>query len=177
MKEIWKDIKGYEGIYKISNLGNVKSNKLLKKELCTNGYFRVTLYNEKSPKRFLVHRLVAETFIPNPENKPQVNHIDGNKLNNCVCNLEWATSKENNVHAFKLGLNKGSFGMLGKKGKLNKRAKIINQYSLDGCFIKSWYGFYEIQRELNINISNIVACCKKRRKKAKGYIWKYKEEI
>lgn len=177
MEEIWKDIKGYEGLYEISNLGNVKSSKILKKELCKNGYFRIKLFKNGKGKRFLIHRLVAIAFIPNQDDKPQVNHRDGNKQNNNVNNLEWVTSKENNIHAHRAGLNKGSFGMLGKKGKLNKRAKIINQYDLDGNFIKSWHGYYEIQRELNINISNIVACCKKRRKKAKGYIWKYEEEI
>lgn len=177
MKEIWKNIDGYDGKYQVSNLGNVKSYKNLKKELCKNGYLRVTLYKEGKAKRFLVHRLVANTFLENKSNKPQVNHIDGNKTNNQINNLEWVTSSENNKHAHKIGLNKGSYGMLGKKGQLNKKSKIILQYSLEGVFIKKWYGFYEIKRELNINISNIVACCKKRRTKAKGYIWKYEEGI
>lgn len=196
MEEIWKDIIGYEGLYQVSNLGRIKAlikfnktsklyssigyyrkEKILKLESCKNGYLRVALYKNKIKKRFLVHRLVAQAFIINSYNKPQVNHKDGNKTNNNINNLEWTTSKENNIHAHKTGLNKGSYGMVGKKGKLNKKIKIIEQYNLDNELIKKWYGFNEIQRELNIPIANIWACCNGKRKKAKGYIWRYKEEI
>ena len=114
MKEIWKAIKDYEGKYEVSNLGRVKSlertsrlNKKIKEKILaprehTGGYLRVQL----SRKDFYIHRLVAETFIPNPENKSQVNHIDGNKRNNRVDNLEWNTPLENNLHAIRTGLNK-----------------------------------------------------------------------
>ncbi|MDY2883057.1 MAG: NUMOD4 domain-containing protein [Romboutsia timonensis] len=119
MEEVWKDIKGFEEIYQVSNFGRVKSllrkrrnrngyfyikEKILKQSINTYGYLQVCLYNncERSVKR--VHRLVAETFIPNPSNKPEVNHIDGNKTNNKIDNLEWVTSKENITHAFKIGL-------------------------------------------------------------------------
>ena len=113
MQEIWKDIKGYQGRYQVSNLGNIKSlqikgfvrDKLLKqcKSRC---YQIVSLHSINGSKNCKVHRLVAESFICNPQDKPQVNHIDGNKLNNTVENLEWATAKENNVHACKTGLRK-----------------------------------------------------------------------
>lgn len=102
MVEIWKDIKGYEGLYQVSNLGRIKSlgnlqnrkEKLLKVNIY-NGYCIVYLYKNNKKKSYLCHRLVAEAFIPNPDNLPQVNHKDENKLNNRVDNLEWCTSKYN----------------------------------------------------------------------------------
>ena len=109
MEEIWKDIKGYECIYQVSNLGNVKSldrlstngrrlkGKLLAKTN-SKGYIKVTLTNKNKSDNRDIHRLVAQAFIPNPENKPQVNHIDEDKTNNTVDNLEWCTAKENINH-------------------------------------------------------------------------------
>ena len=135
MQEQWKDIKGYENIYQVSNLGNVRSvdryinqknskcdkynhiykGKILKQFINNAGYCQVQLsYKYKSiPKR--VHRLVAETFISNPKNYKCVNHIDGNKQNNNVNNLEWCTYSHNNSEARRLGLNKGYKGMTYKK--------------------------------------------------------------
>ena len=120
--EVWKDVEGYEGLYQVSNFGNIKSlarivhsekrsdykikEKVLKQSDTTTGYKKVELHkdNEKR-KSFKVHRLVAQAFIPNPENKREVNHIDGNKHNNNVNNLEWVTSSENKLHAFEMHLN------------------------------------------------------------------------
>lgn len=127
----WKDIQGYEGLYQVSNLGEVRSLKykgrnnikILKGASDKDGYRRVALFDkEKCRKEYRIHRLVAEAFIPNPENKPQVNHIDGNKINNKSDNLEWATQEENMQHAYKMGLKvqtkevreKISRGRLGK---------------------------------------------------------------
>lgn len=111
--EIWKDIRDYEGIYKISNLGNIKSlprehvkGKLLNPARNNRGYLRVALSVKGRVRYDSVHRLVAETFIPNPKNLPEVNHIDGNKLNNKVENLEWTTKSQNQIHAYKTGLRK-----------------------------------------------------------------------
>jgi NUMOD4 motif-containing protein/HNH endonuclease len=117
MKEVWKDIRGYEGLYQISSLGRIKSlpkhywcglNHASKKEMKEmymkfnpnqDGYYLVGLSKNGEQKRFSVHRLVAKAFIPNPKNKPQVNHIDCNIINNSVSNLEWSTNLENQLHA------------------------------------------------------------------------------
>lgn len=113
MKEIWRDISGYEGLYQVSNSGNVRSMnynkkpgniKELKQKLRNNGYLEVHLSKDGKRKYFLVHRLVAEAFLENPDNKPQVNHIDGDKSNNNVSNLEYATNSENQRHAYDNGL-------------------------------------------------------------------------
>ena len=118
--EIWKEIKGYEGLYQVSNCGRIKSlshiNNLgrlrpeciLGSRLSDRGYHTAVLYNNGKPKSFRVHQLVAKAFIDNPLNKPHVNHLDGVKSNNFVDNLEWVTISENQKHAFKNGLNKVS---------------------------------------------------------------------
>jgi len=108
--EVWKDVIGYEGLYQVSNLGNVKTckEKILKKSFTIDFYHRVNLLNgsENKSKNFRIHRLVAMAFIENLENKETVNHIDGNKQNNNVENLEWATRKEQTQHALRTGLFK-----------------------------------------------------------------------
>jgi hypothetical protein len=119
--EIWKPVPDFEGYYEVSNYGRVKSlsrtikytnnrvhntpGKIIKLGKHRNGYLVVRLYKNQNEKKWLVHRLVATVFIPNLEEKPQINHIDGNKANNNVDNLEWATASENGIHAFKTGLN------------------------------------------------------------------------
>lgn len=123
VKEVWRDIKGYEGYYKVSNLGNVKSvdrvinnggvkytakGKLLKLQHNGHGYYQVSLSKKGKRKSYKVHRLVAEAFIPNTRKLNHINHIDGNKLNNNVTNLEWVTQQENNQHAWDKGLNKNT---------------------------------------------------------------------
>ena len=105
--ENWKDIPNYEGLYKISDLGNVKStysNKILKPSADKYGYVRFSATKNKKQKTLRIHRLVAELFIQNPNNLPQVNHKDGNKENNCKTNLEWCTDSENKLHAYVNGL-------------------------------------------------------------------------
>lgn len=137
MIEIWKDIKGYEGKYQVSNLGNVKSlldkqlnkrEKILKPSFNDKGYLRVYLSKESKKATKTIHRLVAETFIPNLENKKTVNHIDGNKTNNRVDNLEWLSNTENQRHAWELGLKKGLKGdknpMYGKNLSNETKLKI-----------------------------------------------------
>lgn len=185
--EIWKDVIGYEGIYQVSNLGRVKrigkyrnqvkewdSNKILKPGKKNNGYMYCQLSkdNKTSPK--MVHRLVAEAFIENPDNKKTVNHIDGNKANNTVENLEWNTYSENNLHRLYslIGYNKGD--------RRNQRGKPVLQYDLQGNFIKEYPSYREAQRETGITTIDVV--CRGARQKRKkqitagGFIWKYKED-
>lgn len=173
MNEIWKDINGYEGLYQISNLGRVKSvdrylidgrfinGGIMAIRISNSGYLRVGLRNGKEQKTFLVHRLVAEAFISNPDNLPQVNHKDENKENNCVENLEWCTAKYNN-----------NYGTHVERSTAPQR-KTVYQYSIDGQFIKEWPSSIEIQRQLSFSQGNISACCRGERKTAYGYKWFY----
>lgn len=181
--EIWKPIIGYENLYEISNLGNVKSLNAYnhKKELIMScpvhhsGYKIVILSKNKHRKTFLVHQLVSEAFLNKTifksmpdENKKhidlsklEINHIDENKLNNNVLNLEWCTSKYN--------CNYGN-----RNSKVGKHSeKTVNQYDLNGNFIKKWKSISQASRELKIFNSGIVLCCKGKYKSCKGFIWRY----
>ena len=165
MDEIWRDIDGYKGLYQVSNKGRVKSlyndsERILKPWINNDGYLNVVLYKNTVAQHRLVHRLVAEVFIPNLYNKPQVNHLDENKLNNCVNNLEWATAKENS-----------NFGT--RNERISRK---ILQYSKSGEFIKEWLSAAEVELELDISHSNIASCCKGKRKYAGGFVWRYKEK-
>lgn len=122
--EIWKDVLGYEGFYKVSNLGNVLSsrrNKLLAKNKNKYGYLDVHLSVKGKPIRRLIHRLVAIAFIKNPENKPEINHKNGKKEDNWSENLEWATPSENKIHGFKTGLYTPKTGSSHSKAKLTEQ--------------------------------------------------------
>lgn len=168
MKEVFKDIKGYEGIYQISNLGNVKSirrNKLLKvaKDRC--GYLKTVFSINNIRKTYLIHRLVAETFITNPDNLPCVNHKDEDKSNNCVDNLEWCSYLYNNTYGNRIDKCKTT------------RCKTILQLDLKGNIIKEWFSAAEIQRHLGYSHERIskTAQHKYGHKTAYGYKWEYKE--
>ena len=117
---------------------------------------------------------MAKTFIPNPQNFPIVNHIDQNKLNVIISNLEWCTYKYNLSESYRLTNRKGS--MLNKKGKLCPNSIKIVQYDLNNNFIKEWDSMHDVSRILNINYQNVWKVCKGKRKQAGGYIWKYSEE-
>lgn len=176
MEEVWKDVVGYEGKYQVSNYGNVKSlrmwssvqkryiqrERVLKPYASKSGYLQVGLKVENTRKLGLVHRLVAEAFIQNPDNKREVNHINGNKSDNRVENLEWNTSQENTVHAYKNGLE-------------THYSRKIEQYDLQGNFIKEWDSIRSAGIGIGIADKNIGACCRGKRKLAGGYIWRYKE--
>lgn len=185
--EVWKDVSGFEGEYQVSNFGRIKSvgrtiitsngkqyylpERILKLRKSDCGYIRVGLWKAQRAFYKSVHRLVAEAFIPNPENKPQVNHKDGNKNNNKVSNLEWSTCSENLKHKFcVLGYKSWMFN---KKGKDCAFSKIILQIK-DGEVIAEFYGAAEAQRKTGIDNSSIHKACRHKYKTAGGYQWTYK---
>jgi len=176
--EEWKTIKGFDGKYQVSNTGKIKSlkcknPKIMAKRHNENGYCTIILYENSKGTNFKLHRLVAEYFIPNPENKEQVNHIDGNKDNNTVANLEWCTRSENEIHSFRVLHQKHN--MTGAFGKLHPNSIEIDQIDINtGKILKTYYGSLEAQREVKTaNQSNIIACCKGKRNQAGGYKWRY----
>lgn len=166
--EIWKTIEDYPN-YEVSNLGNIKSlnyrmgkrSKILKPKAEKSGHQRVQLVNENGKKPYLVHRLVAQAFIANPDNLPFINHKDENPSNNCVDNLEWCTPKYN--------CNYGT-----RNRKIVEKNKIkITQLNKDGEFIKEWDSLTDASKILNISLSDICSCCGGKLKTAGGYKWKY----
>lgn len=164
--ERWEQIKDYEGLYEVSNLGrirNKKTGRILKPLKNTNGYLRLDLCKNGIRRAAKVHRLVAEAFIPNPQNLPCVNHKDENKINNCLDNLEWCTYEYNN-----------NYGTI-KERISEKISKPVLQYDLLGNFIREWPSIIKVEEELGINDGNISSCCSGRLKTAGGYLWKYKD--
>lgn len=169
-KNAQKEISNFEGLYFISSEGKVFNSK--GKELIggiSDGYRYVDLYKNSIKHRKKIHRLVAQAFIPNPENKPFINHIDGNRQNNNVTNLEWCTNQENQIHALKYGLNNNYGANCWKSRKVNQIK--------DGVIIKTWGCISDVQRELKIHLSNVVKCCNSQRKTAGGYEWQYVSEV
>ena len=167
LNEIWKPIKGYEGLYEVSNFGRVKSIRFGKEKIMSskakgNKYLKIMLCKNKTYKRFYIHRLVAQAFLPNTDNLPCVNHKDENPLNNVVSNLEWCTYSYNN-----------SYGNRNKRIALSN-SKPVLQYTLDGQFVKEWSSTMECGRN-GFQQSSVAACCRGERNKHKNYIWKYKE--
>ena len=186
MIEIWKDIKNLEGKYQVSNLGNIMSlnyrgtgkAKLMKPRDNGNGYLQVGFWQNRKKDNFYIHRLVAQAFLPNPENKPEVNHkIDteeGKKINIVYLNedgsvdeekstIEWCTHEYNN--------NYGTRTLRVAKAK----SKPVLQFTLDGKFVKEWESVRECGRN-GFTASSVAACCNGKLKSHKGYIWRYKED-
>lgn len=181
MEEVWKDIEGYEGIYQVSNLTRVRSvdryvrtsrggglkpvkGKILKQAVLPNGYVGVRLQKDNKVKTHLVHRLVAQAFIPNPDNLPQVNHKSEVKTENSIENLEWCNA-DYNVH----------YGTGIKRNQEKQISKPVLCYSLDGNFIDRYHSIREASRITCANKANIKFCCenKPRYKSAGGFKWRY----
>lgn len=195
MIEKWKDVVGYEGLYKVSDKGNVYSQKRtiiqkakngsfsthtygggkIKPLRQNNGYFTVNLCGKIRP----VHRLVAEAFLPADSDRPYVNHIDGNKGNNDISNLEWCTAKENMQHAFKTGLLRVNTPAHISAARENvKKATESNkvpvmQIDNDGNIINVFPSIIEASRATGTNAAHICQCAKGRHKTSGGYVWRY----
>lgn len=185
-------IKGLEEYYAITKCGKVYSmprknrknqysdtTNLVKLNITRNNYtyFKAHVGQQKA-KTILLHRALAQTFIPNPENKEQVNHIDGNKQNNDLTNLEWVTPKENAQHAWQMGLyNDPPKFWKGKYGKDHIQSKPILQYDLNGKFIKEYDSTASAVRQTGINRESIKDCLRKKNKTGKGFIWKFKHQV
>lgn len=169
--ETWKKIfiDGQETNYSVSNLGNIKNdltNKVLSQRV-QQGYKHITLtLNNGKIKSCRVHRLVAIAFIDNPENKPYVNHIDCDRSNNIVTNLEWVTSSENSQKA----VAEGRYFIN------NSRLRAVVQYDLNGNKIRTFESASEAARQLNLQQSKITECCKKNRRRTGDFQWRYADE-
>ena len=166
-EEIWKDIVDYEGLYQISNQGRVKSLKYGKERIMKpgnngDGYLFVWLWKNGERKKYKIHRLVAQAFLHNPNNLPQVNHKDEDKTNNKVDNLEWCSSKYN--------INYGTRN----QRCVDKISKPVLKYSKNGELIKEWKSLADVERNLGYFKTNISNCCTGRYNSAYGFIWKYK---
>ena len=166
-KEVWKDIEGYEGKYQVSDSGRVKSlnyrstgeEMVLKQRKCKDGYLQVRLCKEGKVKYYKVHRLVAQAFIPNPENFPVINHMDENPSNNCANNLEWCTQKYN-----------CNYGMRNEK-IAKSQSKSVKCVETNTIYISA----HDAQKKTGICVAHICACAnnKKRHYTAGGYHWEY----
>ena len=165
MTEVWKDVSGFDGLYKVSNTGKVKRSfvngkeRILSGRKDKDGYIEVILSKAQHKSYFRIHRLVAKAFIPNPDGKPMVNHKDKNVQNNAVTNLEWVTASENVVHGYCTGR------------KVRKRPVV--QYTKNMDFIAFWNSIREAGQALCINEHNINSCCNDKLPSAGGYIWRY----
>ena len=171
--EEWRDVVGYEGLYQVSSEGRVKSlerkdrfgrivkERTLKPAVRGKGYLFVVLCASGKTRMFYVHRLVCQSFHENPDNKPQVNHINEDKTDNRACNLEWCTRRENVNHGTR---NERSAKALSKP---------IGQFSLDGKPIKVWQSTMEAERQTGFSHVYICQAANGKYKQAYGYIWKY----
>lgn len=173
-------IEGYNDMYSVNENGEFFSKfngrKQIKPYKLKRGYMAVKLsLGNRESKTLYAHRLIAIAFIPNPENKPQVNHINGIRNDNRVINLEWCTNKENQIHSFHVLKREPSRPSLGKFGKDNKTSKPVIQMDLNGNFIKEFESLNEVVRLTGFNSGNISSAARGLYEKCSGFKWKYKE--
>lgn len=188
--EEWKPVPGYEGYYSVSNQGRVYSERsgIVLKPKHSKGYLRVGLSVDGFVRNTPIHRLVALAFIPNPDNKPTVNHINENKEDNRVENLEWATTREQNIHGTRIERAMAHTDWIARNMKTDYKAvaakhnyhemnrsqmKPVLQFSREGFFIAQYNGVAEAARKVGVLASHICCCLKGRRKSCGGYQWKY----
>ena len=169
------------GLYEISNTGKVRSlkrNIIIQPYKHKSGYLYCCLCKNSKKQLFRIHRLVAKHFIENVNNYIDINHIDGNKHNNNINNLEWCSRSYNIKEAYRNGLMESNFkfSLYNKKGLLNPRCKKINQYDLNNNLIKKWNSIKEIYLQTGYSQAFISGCCKGNHKKAYNFIWKYAEQ-
>jgi hypothetical protein len=180
--EIWKPVKGYEGLYEVSNFGRVKSlervvnshpancKRTLPEKIRTGhvskklGYAMITLSANNVNKSVYIHRLVAEAFIPNPNNLPMINHKDEDKTNNSIDNLEWCTAKYNMAYSNVFACAK------------TRNSKPVRQYDYDGNLIKEYASSNEAGRAMGVRPYCISFCCRGKIGSVKGFLWKYADE-
>ena len=224
MNEIWRNIKGYEGLYQVSNFGRIRNikGKIIKQQISKGGYFYVGLSFNHKRKYYFVHRLMAEVFLSNPNNKKFVVHIDHNKQNNQIYNLKLMDESTNkpvyqfDKHGNFIGKYKSSIQAARQTGisaanirycangisktayhdiwlfeddldkltdkiksanehRYNERGIQVNQYDLNGKYIKTYLSGSEVERVNDFDQSEISGCCKGKYKQAYGYIWRYAE--
>ena len=187
MEEVWKDIQLGNSKYKISNLGNIYSY-FAKRNMSKNKDRRGYLYISTTNKKYKIHRLVAQAFIPNPNNYPIINHKDNNPSNNKVDNLEWCTYKYNIDYCIKSGRFEEAKKKISKACKekkayiknlkiaSEKNKKAIFQYDLNGNFIKEWDCSATVEKELGLFATSIIKVCKNKGKTCGNFIWRYKED-
>ena len=194
MKEIWKDIEGYEGLYQVSNFGKVRSLDRYNSKGCwikgcilepTNckGYLQIVLFLNGKKSYYYIHRIVAEAFLPNPDNKPEIDHINTDKTDNTVwlnedgsvnydkTNLRWVTHTENMNNP--LTRKKQSTRFKGKIGHNTPASKIIAQLDKNGKLLKVWLCAMDAVRQEGYTQEHISSCCKGTLKTHKGYKWQY----
>lgn len=169
-KETWKPVKGFEGAYEVSDLGNIRSlhnveSSPMKPTKNYLGYLKIVLFKDGVPYYRTVHRLVADAFLPNPEKCPQINHINEDKADNRASNLEWCTAKYN--------ANFGTRNDRIKKALTNKYGRGVYQFSLDGEFIAEYPSLSEAGRAVNASPSSIRHSCLGHRGPVSGFLWEF----
>lgn len=184
-EEIWKDVEGYEGYYKVSNLGRVKSlprngtintERIMKPKLSKTGYLTVHLRKSGYSKHKKIHRLIAIAFIEKVEGKEIINHKDGDKLNNSISNLEWCTYKENSQHAHDTGLAKTDMKQIAaaRAVSIAVRTKRVKQLDMEGNEIREFISMTEARKHLNKTSSTMIdRVCTGKVESYEGFKWQY----